>query len=357
MSTVKCESVSLFTLTPGGQQVANKLRNHLPMQCYCAEKYLQAGFEPFAESFKNTITQAFLRDSAIIVIGACGIVVRTIAPLLKDKFTDPAVLVIDEKGQHVISLLSGHVGGANELARYLSHIINATAVITTSTDVNQTCSFDLLAKQMCADTDNHRLATKTINQMLVSGHKVGIYVDPYLVKKLDFDINRFDVRGLTIVNDEADIAELGLSALIYVSMQTVRPEWPVESFQLIPKRLVAGIGCRKGVEPEVLASLFNSQLQALNIHPKALSIIGSIDVKQNEQAIIKLAKSFDVPFEVFTADELRECAGRFPQSDFVAKTVGVGAVSQPAAWLLSNGSLLGDTVKDQGITITFGVLN
>lgn len=106
-----------------------------------------------------------------------------------------------------------------------------------------------------------------------------------------------------------------------------------------------------------LKSLFNSQLQALNIHPKALSIIGSIDVKRNEDAIVNLAKSYDVPFEVFSADELNQCADRFPHSDFVAKTVGVGAVSQPAAWLLSNGSLLGDTIKQQGITITYGVLN
>lgn len=356
MNTVKCESVSLFTLTPGGQQVANTLRKHLPMQCYCAEKYLQDGFKPFVENFKNTLSQAFLRDSAIIVIGACGIVVRTIAPLLQDKFTDPAVLVIDEKGEHVISLLSGHMGGANELARYLSRLINGTAVITTSTDVNQTCSFDLLAKQMCADAIDFRVATKTINQMLVSGNKVGIIVDPFLVNQLDFDIHSFDIRGLTIVDDET-ITDHQLDVLIDVSMQSTRPNWSVLTFQLIPKRLVAGIGCRKGVEPELLKSLFSSQLQALNIHPKALSMIGSIDVKRNEDAIVSLAKSYNVPFEVFTADELSRCAHRFPHSDFVAKTVGVGAVSQPAAWLLSNGSLLGETIKEQGITITFGVLN
>lgn len=356
MNTVRAESVSLFTLTPGGQQVANKLRAQLPMQCYCAEKYLQDGFKPFVNGFKNTLGQAFLRDSAIIVIGACGIVVRSIAPLLQDKFSDPAVLVIDEKGEHVISLLSGHVGGANELARYLSHMINATAVITTATDVNKTCSFDLLAKQMCAEVEDFRLATKTINQLLVSNKRVGIIVDPFLANQLDFDIHSFDIRGLTIVDDNS-VEHSKLDALIDVSMQTVRPTWSVPTFQLIPKRLVAGIGCRKGVEPEVLQSLFTSQLQALNINPKALSIIGSIDVKRNEDAIVSLAKSYNVPFEVFSADELNQCADRFPRSEFVAKTVGVGAVSQPAAWLLSNGTLLGETIKQNGITITYGVLN
>ncbi len=356
MNTVRCESVSLFTLTPGGQQVANQLREHLPMQCYCSDKYLQEGFKPFVDSFKNTLGQAFLRDSAIIVVGACGIVVRTIAPLLQDKFADPAVLVIDEKGKHVISLLSGHVGGANELARYLSHVINATAVITTSTDVSQTCSFDLLAKQMCADTNDFRVATKTINQMLVSDKRVGIIVDPFLTNQLDFDIHSFDIRGLTIVNED-NVEQSELDALIDVSMQSVRPSWSVPTFQLIPKRLVAGIGCRKGVEPKLLESVFKSQLQALNFHPKAVSVIGSIDVKRNEDAIVSLAKTYDVPFEVFTADELNQCADRFPRSDFVEKTVGVGAVSQPIAWLLSNGVLLGETIRRQGITITYGVLN
>ncbi|MDW6005194.1 cobalt-precorrin 5A hydrolase [Vibrio mangrovi] len=355
MNTVNCESVSLFTLTPGGQSVADRLRQVLPMECYCAEKYVQEGYTPFHGSLKLTVAEAFLRDSAIIFIGACGIAVRMIAPLLKDKLTDPAVLVIDEKGQYVISLLSGHIGGANELARYVSGVIGAQPVISTATDVNQKCSFDLLAKQISAESENFREATKTVNQLLVSGHPVGIHIDPWLEKTIGFDIHHFDIRGLTVVAED-EVEHHQLSALIDVSMQKERPRWPVPSFQLIPKRLVAGIGCRKGVSSQQLLTLFEQQIQELNIHPLALVVVGSIDIKRDEPAILHLTKHFQVPFKLFSAAALSTCSDQFPQSEFVQKTVGVGCVSQPAAWLLSHGCLLGETVRQQGITLTYGVI-
>ncbi len=148
MKSVKCESISLFTLTPSGQRMANTLRKHLPMECYCSETDVQEGFKPFTESFKYSLSQAFLRDSAIIIIGSCGTVVRNIAPLLHDKYTNPAVLVIDEKGHNVLSLLSGCTGSASELARYLAYLINGNSVMTTSSAVNRTCYFDLSPKLM-----------------------------------------------------------------------------------------------------------------------------------------------------------------------------------------------------------------
>ncbi len=361
MSTVRCESVSLFTLTPGGQKLASQLRGHLPMKCYCAEKYLanskfSQGFEAFAGSFKNSVAQAFMRDSAIIVIGACGIVVRTIAPLLADKLSDPAVLVIDEKGNNVISLLSGHLGGANELTRYVSNILEANAVITTSTDVNQTCSLDLLSRQMCAELVDFRRATKTVNQLLVSGEPVGIYVDPDLSELLGFDIHNFDIRGLRVVAADEPIAN-DLSALIDVSMNGERPDWPVPSFQLIPKRIVAGVGCRKALAPNVLLSLFEQHLARHHLHPLAVASLGSIDIKQDEPALLELAKLCQVPLTLYSAEQLVQSAERFPSSEFVKKTVGVGSVSQPVAWLLSGGQLLGETLKTQGVTISLGVLN
>ncbi len=355
MNTVKCESISVFTLTPGGQKVANKLQEFLSVSCYCAEKYLQDGFIPFNGSFQASVAEAFSRDSAIIVVGACGIAVRSIAPLIEDKLSDPAVLVVDEKGEHVISLLSGHIGGANALTRYIASIIGARPVVTTATDINEKCCFDLLAEQMCATAEDFRYATKNINQLLVSGEKVGLLIDPWLTKHIGFDLSGFDTRGLTLLTED-EVSEQDLAALIDVSLRLHRPVWPVQSHQLIPKRIAAGIGCRKGISPEVLSALFREQMTLLNLHPLSLSVIGSIDVKKNETAILELASAYDVPFRVFTAEELSESSARFPASEFVLRTIGVGSVSQPAAWLLSHGFLLGETVKQQGITITYGVV-
>lgn len=355
MSTVNYESVSLFTLTPGGQLIARRLQQYLPLQCYCAEKYIQDGFIPFNHSLKRTVADAFKRDSAIIFVGACGIAVRMIASLLNDKFTDPAVLVVDEKGQNVISLVSGHIGGANELARYVSALIGANPVITTATDVNQTCSLDLLAQQMCADAHDLRHAVKTINQLLVSHHKVGLVVDPRLREQIGFDIDRFDTRGLVLTQAD-DVPHHQFSALVDVSMQAARPDWPVPSVQLVPKRVVAGIGCRKGVPPLTLQTLFSQRMQQLNLHPLSLVSLGSINIKHDEPAIIELARQYRVPLKLYSARELQHCAQHFPSSEFVRKTVGVGSVSQPVAWLLSQGRLLGSTLRQQGITITYGVM-
>ncbi|MDW6094754.1 cobalt-precorrin 5A hydrolase [Vibrio rhizosphaerae] len=358
MNTVNGHVVSLFSLTPGGQRIARRLRQALPtlsITCYCAEKYLQSDFLPFDGTLKQTVAQRFDCDSALIFVGACGIAVRMIAPLLKDKFTDPAVLVIDEQGQHVISVLSGHIGGANELARTVAGSIGAQPVISTATDVNQTCAFDVLAQQLNAACAQFRVASKTINQLLVSGHDVGIYIDPWLEATLGFEIQQFDIRGLTVVTEQ-EVGRGELSALIDVSMQHTRPDWPIPSFQLIPKRLVAGIGCRKNIASERLSACFQQQLQHLNIHPLALAAIGSIDHKANEPAIVQLTQQYQVPFKVFSAADLSTCAGRFTQSEFVRQTVGVGCVSQPVAWLLSDGCLLGDPFKQQGITLTYGVI-
>ena len=120
MNIVTPESIAVFCLTPGGIRLARQLQAHLPLTCYCSDKLLEAGFEPFVGNFAKTVAQAFHTHTALIVIGATGLTVRVIAPLLKDKLTDPAVVVIDERGRHVISLLSGHVGGANALTRYLA---------------------------------------------------------------------------------------------------------------------------------------------------------------------------------------------------------------------------------------------
>ncbi len=356
MNTDNYESVSLFCLTPGGVALGKTVRRLLPMQCYCAEKYLTAGFEPFIGSFAQSLAAAFHRDSAIIVIGATGIVVRTIAPLLVNKMSDPAVIVLDEKGNNIISLLSGHIGGANELTRYLGNKLGANAVITTATDVNNTCAIDMLAKQMCAAMNDFPQAVKTLNQMLVSGQSIGIYLDPQLREQLNFDLLSFDIRGLEVLQEVSD-ADASLDAVIDVSMSLERPDWPVPSYQLVPKRLVAGIGCKRNTDSGKLSAMFADNLRKMQVNPLSLLAIGSLDIKRNEPALMALSHEYQVPFKVFSARVIETSAPVYEESEFVKKTVGVGAVSQPVAWLLSNGGKLRETIKQSGVTLTFGVLN
>lgn len=123
MNTARPESIALFCLTPGGVRLARRIRAHMPLTCFTSEKLLEPGFIAFDGSFADTLRAAFHHYAALVVIGATGIAVRAIAPLLNDKLTDPAVVVIDERGQHVISLLSGHIGGANALTRRLADLL------------------------------------------------------------------------------------------------------------------------------------------------------------------------------------------------------------------------------------------
>ena len=349
MNTAKPERIALFCLTPGGVALAKRLSAALPMTCYTREGLVEPGFLPFDGGFSASVGQAFHRETALIFIGATGIAVRTLAPLLVDKFHDPAVVVIDERGQHVISLLSGHIGGANNLARHLAGILGVDPVITTATDVNDVAALDTLACQLNARMYDFRSAVKTVNQMLVSQQRVGLWWD----ESLTDEVSRCDRRGFITVTDLNALPPL--DSLVCITLRDTLPEQPLPHWKLVPRRIVAGIGCRRGTPCALISELLHRQLAAYHLDPLALKAIGSIVVKQDELGLIQLASNLDVPFEIFSVAALCEHEHRFPSSLFVKQTVGVGSVSGPSAWRMSNGNLLGETLREQGVTITLGV--
>lgn len=274
MNTVKPESIALFCLTPGGVVLAKRLAAMLPVTCFTSEKLLEEGFIPFENGFANTAREAFTNYSALIFIGATGIAVRVLAPLVNDKFCDPAVVVIDERAQHVISLLSGHAGGANALARYLAGMLGADPVITTATDVNDMAALDTLAFQLNARMSDFRSAVKIVNQMLVSNKRVGLWWDDELTQ----DVSHCDRRGFITVTDLNQLPEL--DALVCITLRTNLPELPVPHWKLVPQRVVAGIGCRRDTPFPLLAALLARQLEAQQLDPLALKAIGSITLKK-----------------------------------------------------------------------------
>ncbi len=354
MNIVKPESIAVFCLTPGGVRLARRLQTHLPLTCFTSDKLLEAGFLPFNGSFGNTLREAFKQYSALVVVGAIGLTVRVIAPLVNDKMTDPAVVVIDERGQHVVSLLSGHVGGANTLTRYLAGILGADPVITTATDVNEMAALDTLATQLDAEMQDFRHAVKVVNQMLVSSQKVGLWWDAPLLAERD----RCDTRGFVPVDSLDQLP--ALDALVCITLRDIL-SLPAEQlaalpvYKLVPRRVVAGIGCRRATSLQTLVELLQQQMAENHFDIMALRAIGSVTIKKDEPALHQLAKCWRVPFELFSVGELSRHEQRFPASDFVRQTVGVGSVSQPVAWLMSDGKLVGNTLRQQGVTITLGV--
>lgn len=364
MNIVKPESIAVFCLTPGGVRLARRLQTHLPLTCFTSDKLLEEGFLPFNGSFGDTLREAFKQYSALVVVGAIGLTVRVIAPLVNDKMTDPAVVVINERGQHVVSLLSGHVGGANTLTRYLAGILGADPVITTATDVNEMAALDTLATQLDAEMQDFRHAVKVVNQMLVSNQKVGLWWDTPLLAERE----RCDTRGFVPVDclDQLSLDQLSLEqrppldALVCITLRDTLP-LPADQlatlpvYKLVPRRVVAGIGCRRATSLQTLVELLQQQMAENHFDIMALRAIGSVTIKKDEPALHQLAKCWRVPFELFSVGELSRHEQRFPASDFVRQTVGVGSVSQPVAWLMSDGKLVGNTLRQQGVTITLGV--
>ncbi|MBC8949649.1 cobalt-precorrin 5A hydrolase [Xenorhabdus sp. TS4] len=349
---------ALFCLTEGGMALARRLQSHLAMDCFTSPELVESEFTDassrfmaFEGGFANTVRKVFTQYGALIMVGATGITIRVIAPLLKDKMTDPAVVVLDEKGQFAISLLSGHMGGANKLAQQIADILDGQAVITTATDVNQVAALDLLSQEIDGKMENFRANVKTVNQMLVSGKRVGIWWHP----NLDDEKDRYDTRGFIPVDVLEDRPEL--DALVYISYERTNLALAIPTFKLIPRRIVAGMGCRRGVEAERLAELLDHHLAEHNLEPLALKAVGSVELKKNEPALIQLAQERQIPYQIFSVNQLAQCEQAFPVSEFVRKTVGIGCVSQPVAWLMSQGHLVGHTLREQGVTITLGVLH
>lgn len=288
------------------------------------------------------VENLFKEYQYIIFIMATGIVVRVIAPYINSKFSDPAILVTDEKGSNIISLLSGHMGGANEMTLHISKLINSNPVITTATDVNKKSSLDMIAKKLDAHIDDFRENVKDVNAMLVNNQEVGIYIDG------DYDI---DTRGFKVLNSIENIDDLEKIVIVTNKKEIIKKSSVIK---VIPRNLVVGIGCRRNTDSLLLQESLNDLLHQYNIDIKSIKQIGSIDIKHDEKAIIDLASNLGIEFTTICAEEISKVDYLFDKSEFVKKNVGVYCVAEPVAHILSNGNLIIEKHKYRGITISVG---
>ncbi len=264
-------------------------------------------------------------EELLIFVGASGIAVRTIAPCVKSKATDPAVLVVDERGQFVISLLSGHLGGANAWTKQLAAALGAVPVITTATDVEGRFAVDVWAKANNLAIGSLKQA-KEVSAAVLAGEPVRFFCDGIVEGEVPPE--------LTQVADPADWPEEQL--LIVVSPRDWRSDQK-RILQLTPRCVALGLGCRRGVSTEVLRARVDGWLTAAGIRPESLERAASIDVKKNETGILTYCKGKGIPYETYTAEELLRVPGEFASSAFVQSTVGVDNVCERAAALAAGG--------------------
>lgn len=244
-------------------------------------------YKPSHISLKEWVRQCFEAHLPILFIGSTGIAVRSIAEFITDKLSDSAVIVVDELGLNVIPILSGHYGGANELALAIADAINANAVITTATDINNVFAIDVFAKQ--------------------NGYRIS---DKNLIKRVSAKALKGEKLSVTNSNDFLE----------------------VEGLKLYPKKMVLGMGCKKGKDFKELLEFVTSHYDEQHLKEELYAIC-SIDVKVEEMGLIRLAAYFGVPFLCFSAEELKSAPGEYNDSEFVNETVGVGNVCERAAML------------------------
>ncbi|MBR5637767.1 MAG: cobalamin biosynthesis protein [Pseudobutyrivibrio sp.] len=288
--------------TDNGKKVADKLSEKF---------YIEA--KPQEVTLSDWTKDCFDMHLPVVFIGSTGIAVRAIAPFITSKLKDSPVIVIDELGQNVIPILSGHYGGANELARLLATVLGANPIITTATDINNVFAVDVFAKK---------------NGLLIT--------DKTLIKK---------VSAKALKGEELDINQTDDEIII-------------EGLKLIPKRLILGIGCKKGKTFEELKAFVNSFYGDDELE-KSLYAIASIDVKSEEVGLVKLAEFYGVPFVTFSSEELEKVQGEFDESSFVKDKVGTGNVCERSAILLAgdDGSIIRKKVAKDGVTLAAAMRN
>lgn len=294
--------------------------------------------QPYGE-LSTWVRRMFEEVDALLFVSACGIAVRAIAPCVRDKFCDPAVVCMDESAGFVVPLLSGHVGGANELARRVAHLCGGQAVITTATDVRQVFAADVWARQQGLVLLGRDVA-KRVSAVLLDGGEVGFATDVPVAGAVPAGI----VTG-----------ERGLRCDTGIVVSWKRGRHPFEhTLCLVPRTVTVGVGCRRGTSAADILALVDACLEEAQVAPEAVCALASIDIKAQEEGLRAAARERGWELRLFGAEELRAVDGEFSSSEFVLQTVGVDNVCERAA-CATGATLVLPKRREAGVTVALAV--
>ncbi len=354
------EKIAVITLTKQGIGLGEILRRGIPTaDLYIPEKYEGIAGErirAFDGNMRDLLAWIFREYAGFVFIMATGIVVRVIADYIRDKKFDPAVVVMDIMGKFSISLVSGHLGGANELARRVAELTGALPVITTGTDVNETIAPDLIAKEIGGEVDDFEVMKK-VSAALVDSEKVGVV-----------NLAGVEVKGLTQRLKEnvrlfASLEELRSSdcrAGIVISHTLFTPEdlLPGRPCVLIrPKDLVVGIGCNRGTSAEEIEAVTRETLLKGKLSFKSVRNLATVEAKGDETGLLRFVEKVGLRLELYSRDEINNLAAELTPSEAM-KHLGVRGVAEPAAILSAKGgTLLIPKQKSGNVTVAVALVN
>ena len=330
---------AVFALTDGGAALAARLCAVLDgeAQLYLPERLSgsapTAGHTAYFAHLSAAMTTAFSRYDALVCVMATGIVVRTLAPCVRSKLYDPAVLVFDEQGRHGISLLSGHVGGANDLTRTLCAAVGADPVITTATDVTGVLAPDAVAARL-ALRPVPKSAIQVLNTALMAGEEVHYDIDSDLPQAAFYEAQlREQEIGARLFRGAVPPVDGVSCRVVIVGAEHVPAAAEERTLYLVPRRLIAGVGCRAGVTEAQILRALTEACGMIGREPSAIDLFASTEVKRNEAGLLAAARTLGREIVFFPQEALRQMIEDYglTESDFVRKTIGVGNVCEAAA--------------------------
>lgn len=358
MALSKQHKLAIWAITPHGVALADRLADSpVGGDIYVRHNLAEEKSSHILFDRLSTILpQKFHQYSGHIFIMSAGIVVRVIAPLIQDKTKDPAVVVVDDLGKNAISLLAGHMGGANELARIAARMIEANPVITTATDVNEVPAIDVLAMQKDLAIENPG-AIKIVNMALLKGERIRVH-DPFgfLAKSLP-NAETIDLHSLKQnIGSKTQVFEIDTEACVFIDDAVV--ELPSRVLVLRPPSLVAGIGCNRGTDSAEISTHLKRVFKSHGLAATSLKCLASIDVKKDEAGLIAAAESRRLPLVFFDREALNQVKGIKNPSPVVEKHVGVKSVCEAAAILAArNGTLIVPKQTTPNVTLAIARIN
>jgi len=349
--------VAIFAITRKGVETAAKIRNILnkkEVSCriFAPQKYAQKGVVPLDKKLGELISDVFGEVDGIVAVMATGIIVRTVAPLLKSKMSDPAVVCVDTSGRFAISLVSGHYGEANELAKLIADGLGAVPVITTASEILGKQSVDELARTLhCKILNPESLVA--VNSALVNEEELVLVLSGNVKIPMDKIVD-YEVRTAENIEQAVEIVNGFDAGVIIANEETV---WnglkPVTILK--PKKIAVGIGSRKNVTEEDVVETLKWALKKVNIPLERVDRLATVEIKKESPSMLNAAKTLGLNLQFISIDVLRSLRHEelSPDSELVKQKIGVGGVCERAALITAGkkAKLILKKTKAKGVTV------
>jgi cobalt-precorrin 5A hydrolase len=333
------EKIAIVAITKHGIVIARKIRDNLRYaEIYAPIKYNDSGpdINWFDKQTTEMVINLFKRCDALICIFSLGAVIRLIAPVLVDKKTDPAVLVIDDKANFVISTLSGHLGGANALTRSIASYLNSKPVITTAADVNETIPVDLVGRDFGWKIENHENVTK-VSAFMVNEEKVGLYQNAG--EKNWWHSTSFP-QNVTVTKDLCELKEPDFKGALIISDKLIDDPVILEKSVIYrPKSLVVGIGLHRDTTKDIIEKGILNVLKDKGLSLKSIRNISSINKEGKIKGLQEFSEKYAIPVEMYDKGKLGQVVVPNP-SETVQKFEGIPSVSEASSIISSKGELI-----------------